>query len=227
MAYNEKTQRYDEYPRSQFPGAIDNFANKQDPSVTIQPILAQYQTAWDNMDIETINNIKERYPDIDKYIPNANDFNQMYDGLKATQKFFKDDVEAYITKVGQYTVGINDDPTEEEKATAVYSANKVESMINELDSKYHTTRKITLLSSNWSTEYPYTQTIEVEGISVNDDIKVIGAVHEDGNTYEQDKEIDKAVGFLMYNENGTSDGFITFKAKKKPTVDVTIITEGG
>ena len=101
------------------------------------------------------------------------------------------------------------------------------SLLTYIDSKYHTTRKITLLSSNWSTEYPYTQTIEVEGISVNDDIKVIGAVHEDGNTYEQDKEIDKAVGFLMYNENGTSDGFITFKAKKKPTVDVTIITEGG
>lgn len=227
MAYNEITQRYDEYPRSSFPGNVDDFVNKQDPSVAMQPILAQYQAAWDNMDITTINNIRERYPDINKYIPNANDFNQMFDGLKAVQKFFKDDVKEYVDKAGQYSVGINDNPTDDEKTTAAYSANKVDNLINELNDKYHTIREITLLSSGWSTTYPYTQTVSVNGVTSKDDIKVIGTVHADGNTQSQDKAIDKAAGYLMYVGDGVSNGSITFKAKKIPEIDITVITEGG
>lgn len=227
MAYNESSQRYDEYPRSSFPGAIDNFVNKQDPSATMQPILAQYQAAWDKQDTVTINNLKARYPEIDNYIPNANDFNQMYDGLKAVQQFFKDDVKTYITAIGQNKIGINDNPTESEKTLTAYSASKVDNLIKELDDKYHTIREITLLSSGWSTTYPYTQTVSVNGVTSKNDIKVIGTVHADGNTQSQDKAIDKAAGYLMYVSNGVSNGSITFKAKKIPEIDITVITEGG
>ena len=96
MGFNEATQQYDEYPRSQFPGKVDNWVNKQDVSVTLRPILAQYQTAWDNMDVSTMDALIEKYPILTTYIFGASDINQMYDGLKATQQFFKDDVEEYL-----------------------------------------------------------------------------------------------------------------------------------
>ena len=47
------------------------------------------------------------------------DINQLQDGVKATQQFFKDEVKTYLTKIGQYQVGLNDTPNEEEKANTV------------------------------------------------------------------------------------------------------------
>lgn len=91
----------------------------------------------------------------------------------------------------------------------------------------HKQRHILLPASGWSSVYPYTQSVGVEGVMASDTVRVIGVVHAGGNTQEQDKAIDKAAGFLMYNGNGVSEGTITFLAKKKPAVDITVITEGG
>ena len=89
------------------------------------------------------------------------------------------------------------------------------------------TRYIVLTASGWSDIYPYEQTVEVEGITSNDSLMIIGAVHADGNTEAQDKAIDKAAGMLMYYEDGVNDGSVTFRAKKKPAIDITVITKGG
>ena len=88
------------------------------------------------------------------------------------------------------------------------------------------TRYITLLASNWSDTYPYEQTITVDNISSTDDLMVVGVIHAEGNTLEQDKAIDKAAGNLMYYEEGVGDGQVTFRAKKIPEVDFTVITKG-
>lgn len=88
------------------------------------------------------------------------------------------------------------------------------------------TRYITLLASNWSDTYPYEQTITVDNISSTDDLMVVGVIHAEGNTLEQDKAIDKAAGNLMYYEDGVGDGQVTFRAKKIPEVDFTVITKG-
>lgn len=88
-------------------------------------------------------------------------------------------------------------------------------------------RHIALPASGWSDTYPYEQTVDVDGVTAADAVKVIGVVHADGNTQEQDKAIDKAAGFLMYNGDGVGEGVVTFVAKKKPAVDITVITEGG
>lgn len=88
------------------------------------------------------------------------------------------------------------------------------------------TRYITLLASNWSDTYPYEQTITVDNISSTDDLMVVGVIHAEGNTMEQDKAIDKAAGNLMYYEDGVGDGQVTFRAKKIPEVDFTVITKG-
>ncbi len=146
MSYNEKTQKYDEYPRSQFPGKVDDWANKQDVPVTIRPILAQYQTAWDNMDVNTMDTLKSKYPSILTYIFGAVDINQLQDGVKATQQFFKDEVKTYLTKIGQYQVGLNDTPNEEEKANTAYSSKKTDELTG-----ITVGEDITIPTSDWQT----------------------------------------------------------------------------
>ena len=146
MSYNEKTQKYDEYPRSQFPGKVDDWANKQDVPVTIRPILAQYQTAWDNMDVNTMDTLKSKYPSILTYIFGAVDINQLQDGVKATQQFFKDEVKTQLTKIGQYQVGLNDTPNEEEKANTAYSSKKTDELTG-----ITVGEDITIPTSDWQT----------------------------------------------------------------------------
>lgn len=87
-------------------------------------------------------------------------------------------------------------------------------------------RNVTLLASKWSTSYPYEQTVSVEGVTAADRVRVIGVVHQNGNNETQDRAIDKAAGQLMYNENGVKDGALTFRAKKKPAVDFTVVVIG-
>lgn len=129
MSLNQEQGIYEEYPRSQFPGKVDNWTNKQDIPVTMQPILAQYQSAWDNMDVATIEALQSKYPQIATYLFTADDINKVFDGLKATQQFFKDDVETYLKKIAQYRVGIVDEPSSEgEKTTSTYSAEKIEQL---------------------------------------------------------------------------------------------------
>ena len=147
MSLNQEQGIYEEYPRSQFPGKVDNWANKQDIPVTMQPIVAQYQEAWDNMDIATIETLRSKYPQIMTYLFTADDINKVFDGLKATQQFFKDDVETYLKKIAQYKVGIVDEPSSEgEKKTSTYSAEKIEQLIG-----ITVGEGITIPTSDWQT----------------------------------------------------------------------------
>lgn len=98
---------------------------------------------------------------------------------------------------------------------------------NEVINKAVTRRTLTLTAAGWSGSYPYTQTVNVTGITVGDEIKVIGVYAPAGATLDQVKAWNKAAGFLMCNPDGVVDGSITFLAYKKPTVDFQIITEGG
>lgn len=88
-------------------------------------------------------------------------------------------------------------------------------------------RNITLSASGWSAQYPFTQTVSVEGLTQEDDLKVIGVLIPDGTSQDQVKAINKAAGYLMSSEDSIGDGSATFHAYKKPAVDITVITEGG
>ena len=88
-------------------------------------------------------------------------------------------------------------------------------------------RQVTIPSSGWSTSYPYTNTVSVSGLSADSDLKIVGIYLETDATEDEVKAANKAVGYLIYNESGVTDGAITFKAYKKPTVNFTVITEGG
>lgn len=88
-------------------------------------------------------------------------------------------------------------------------------------------RNISLAAASWSAEYPYTQSVALEGITEDTDLKVIGLYIPDGATADQVKTWNKAASCLMTNVSGTGNGVIVFKAHKKPSSDFTVVVEGG
>lgn len=99
-------------------------------------------------------------------------------------------------------------------------------IIDEAMKKIVNRRILKLTAAGWSGSYPFTQTVDAAGITVADDIKVIGVYIPANATLEQVKAWNKAAGYLMCNPDGVADGKITFKAYKKPAVDFQILTEG-
>lgn len=99
-------------------------------------------------------------------------------------------------------------------------------IIDEAMKKIVNRRIIKLTAAGWSGSYPFTQAVDAAGITVADDIKVIGVYVPANATLEQVKAWNKAAGYLMCNPDGVADGKITFKAYKKPAVDFQILTEG-
>ena len=99
-------------------------------------------------------------------------------------------------------------------------------IIDEVMKKFVNRRIIKLMAAGWSGSYPFTQAVDAAGITMADDIKVIGVYIPANATLEQVKAWNKAAGYLMCNPDGVADGKITFKAYKKPAVDFQILTEG-
>ena len=99
-------------------------------------------------------------------------------------------------------------------------------IIDEAMKKIVNRRILKLTAAGWSGSYPFTQTVDAAGITVADDIKVIGVYTSANAALEQVKAWNKAGGYLMCNPDGVADGKITFKAYKKPAVDFQILTEG-
>ena len=99
-------------------------------------------------------------------------------------------------------------------------------IIDEAMKKIVNRRILKLTAAGWSGSYPFTQTVDAAGITVADDIKVIGVYTPANAALEQVKAWNNAAGYLMCNPDGVADGKITFKAYKKPAVDFQILTEG-
>lgn len=213
MSYNETTQRYDEYPRSQFPGNIDNWANMSDVPVTMQPILAQYQEAWDNVDLSAIESLKTKYPALDQYIFNADKINQVFDGIKAVQAFFKDQVQDYITEVGQHEVGINDNPTDDEKLTASYSAYKIDNLVG-----VDIATNVSISASEWVSEsrsdgFAFSYTYSNSQVLQTDEIQIF---------FKNGSLIAASKAMIAIDDNPGADGIIKFIARKQPTQNLEI-----
>lgn len=221
MAYKieKETEQNVDTPLTQFPVGEDTFDRMMDVTSALMPLVSQYNAYFQSGNITACNNLIKNNPDLLYCFFNAEKYNQIRDAMIAVQRYQLNQVDDLYNTIAQNALGINDRPTEEQASLVAYSAEKI--------NRLHKKRNIQLLADNWSDSYPYTQTVSVEGITQEDDLKVIGTVHEDGNTEAQDKAIDKAAGFLMHSKNGIGQGTVTFRAKKKPVTDFTVITEGG
>lgn len=212
-------QKYEDLPLTNFPVAEDSFDRMQDVSSDLLPYVIQYESLRQSGDFDTAAQLIADNPELLNCIWNADKQNHLYDAITALQRYELNQVANLYTKVSQSAIGINDVPTEEETSVVAYSAEKV--------NRLHNKRNISVPASGWSSTFPYTNTVTVEGITSKDDLKVIGIYIPDNATVAQIKAWNKVLGMLISNENAISDETITFKAYKKPTVDITVITEGG
>lgn len=190
---------YPEYPHSSFPDEICDFPGMQDVSATLRPVIEQYNEAWINNDVDAMAAIKEKYPNLTKSLFNADKFNTLLDEVKATQKFFKDDVNAMIQDVAQKTVGINDSPTEDQKKLNSYSAEKTDFLTG-----VSIASNLSIPVTAWSSDLTYT--FNSEKIEVNDQVNIY---------FCSDSMVAAAKAFIMVKDD-TGAGNLVLQASKLP-----------
>jgi len=190
---------YPEYPRSKFPEQICNAPNMQDLSPTLRPIADQYSQAYLNNDTDTMARLLTQYQDLEKSLFNPDKINVIYDEVKATQKFFKDDVNTMVQTVAQHTIGIKDNATGAEKKTNTYSAEKIDYMTGVIIAS-----NITVNIADWDSnlEYKYTSST----ILTDDRI----------NIYFADASKINASKAFVYVKSNTGAGNFILKANKIP-----------
>lgn len=213
----DTTKSYPQYPRSNFPDKVDDFATMQDPSPYQMSIVQQYEKLVANGDVDGAAVLIKQNPDLDKSLFNAQKFNYISDGLKATQQFFKDDVETYVADLFQHTVGIDDDAEGKAKETNSYSAKKIEYLINKCTT-------VTLPAAEWNDTAPFKQKLEIDGIlSYHTPFISVDSSQSKTEQKVQKKQFSKHVDRAM-----TYDGYIEFECEEsKPTIDICLIIKGG
>ncbi len=190
---------YEEYPLSKFPDEIDNFDNMQDITASLVDPMVSYQTAITNKDFVTAANVIANNPDLLKVLINAYRINSFQDGLKATQKCFKEDVQTMVTHIAQNTIGINDSATGDEKKTNAYSGYKTEYL-----SGITLATSITINITDWNSDLEYTYTNS--SILADDEVQV----------YFADVSKLNASKAFIYVKSDTGAGNFILKANKIP-----------
>lgn len=196
---------YSEYPHSKFPETICDLPNMQDASATLRPVIEQYNEAWMNNDTDKMAALTNQYPNLTKSLFNADKFNVLLDGVKATQKFFKEEVDEMILTVAQKTVGINDSAEGEDKKRNAYSADKTDYLTG-----VTIATNVEIPVSAWDENLTYTYLSDK--ILENDRVNVF---------FNSDSMFYAAKAFIVVKEN-TGAGNVVLKAKKLPKSTLTI-----
>ena len=119
---------------------------------------------------------------------------------------------------GQRITNLTEPVGDQEAATKKYAESYAKSYADSLTF----TRNVTLAAANWGgEEAPYTQSIEVEGITVEDNPHY-------GPVYSADQEtrIAQKEAFAMVDDLDTTDGIVTFTCfEDKPEVDIPVLLE--
>lgn len=213
---------YEDTPLTNFPDAEDNWARMSDITATLLPVALQYNTLWENGQIDEANALLDANPNLLNTIFNADKWNKLRDAVIAIERYYLNDVTEFIEHVAQATIGINDNPNEEDKATVSYSAKKVDTIVDNIE-KIIT---VTFTSDGWTGDSaPYTQIVSVEGITAEDE-PMLAKYREGEFDVDTAKAYNKAFGMLADGEGITGDGTVTWKTIKKPTIDITIALKG-
>lgn len=196
---------YPEYPRSNFPEEICKLPNMQDVSATLRPVVEQYNEAWLNNDVDKMAQLKSQYPNLEKSLFNADKFNVVLDETKATQKFFKERVDAMITEVAQHTIGIDDTALGDEKKTNAYSAEKTEFLTGVTIAD-----NITISLADWDSSLEFTY----HSSDILEDDRVL-------IYFADDSKLNASKAFI-YVKSNTGEGNFVLKANKLPKSNLNI-----
>lgn len=130
-----------------------------------------------------------------------------------TKRIFMDDEDGQRYQYG----GINAVDTNFDVSSSNAIANKtVTKLIQE--------QNITLTVENWTGSKPYTQTVEIEGMTANGKPDIYLAYGDDQNE-SNDKALEKNFNYIKFYDSGLNS--ITFTCKyNKPTIALPILVKG-
>lgn len=225
-------KQYSQYPRSSFPEKVDDWDNMQDMTGSLAAIAATYDQLYKSGQYDKAAELIAANPDLDRVLFNAEKINRIMDGIKALQQFFKDDVSDYIVGLANATIGIKDDAqTDEEISTNAYSVKKVLELYQALLTRITENKELSarvipvnLATSQWSSNAPYTQTVNIENIQETDK-PIIGLSISGEDSSEDVKAQTKAWGCV--DRAVTGNGTITFYCyNKKPASNFNVNVKG-
>lgn len=156
--------KYDDLPLTNFPDSEDTWVRMQDITLNLITVALQYNALWESGDISGANKILENNPGLINTIFNADKWNKLRDAIISLERFYLNDVQTFINRVAQYTIGIKDNATDEEKLTNTYSAEK----IDQLTGYYSNSFEIAV--SDWSSDFTYTH--EDASIGADDIVEI-------------------------------------------------------
>lgn len=218
--------KYEDTPLTNFPDAEDNWARMNDLTASLFPLASQYNQLWDTGKINEANALLDANPDLKNAIFNADKWNKIRDAIIAIQRYYLEDVEKMIEHVAQNTVGINDNPDEQNKPLVAYSAKKTEELIKETIKNFEKIVLVKFTADGWiGSDAPYTQTVNVEEISNENSPTMVK--YWDG-VYNKDdiKAYNKAFGILADGRGETGNQTVTWTCSKKPSIDITVGLKG-
>ena len=216
--------KYEDTPLTNFPDSEDNWARMSDVTATLLSAALQYNEYWENGEIDAANDLLDENPNLKNTIFNADKWNKLRDAIIAIERYYLNDVTNFIEETAQSAIGINDNPNEEDKTVVSYSASKTDQLINNLNTKLTTVKTVVINSSGWSSNSPYTQTVNVSDITSNDK-PIISIYIGEGQNASTVKLMNKAYACIDRVVSG--NGSVTLYCyNKKPTVNFTIALKG-
>lgn len=214
--------KYEDTPLTNFPDAEDNWARMSDINATLLSVALQYNSLWEAGQIDEANALLDEHPELKNTIFNADKWNKIRDAIIALQRYYLNDVTDFIEYTAQAAIGINDKPIEGSENLVAYSAERVDKYVENIEKII----PVTFPVSGWSgSAPPYTQTINVESVTEEDEPMLVKYYESNFNT-EQLKAYNKAFGFLADGLGETGDGTVTWQCIKKPLVDITVGLKG-
>lgn len=97
---------------------------------------------------------------------------------------------------------------------------------NKAINKLNNVTSVTLYNSQWVySNSVYVQSVDVDGITVEDNPILLSAL-ADGASSTTQKSYNKAFGLIASGTAVTYDGYIIFKAYKKPEIDIKVNLKG-
>lgn len=106
-----------------------------------------------------------------------------------------------------------------------FGANDINATNKAINQINHVT-EVMLTAAGWTGSVaPYTQTVEVPGATEESEAMIVSAL-KDGATEALQKEYNKTFGIVTSGTATLGDGNITFKAYKKPAIDIVVGLKG-
>lgn len=123
-------------PLTNFPVGEDTFPRMSDVSVTLLPLVLQYNNYYQSGQLALAQQLLATNPELDACLHNAEKWNMIRDAIIAMQRFLLNQVDSLYNEIlndAKENIGISDNPPEGKEDLVAYSASKVDSLIADVE----------------------------------------------------------------------------------------------